>query len=588
MNKELFAVIGAGPAGLAAALELAERGVRPILFESGAEIGGLARTVPFKGCLFDIGGHRFFTKNSAIDRLWHRMLGPDFIPVKRSSRIFYNGRFFDYPLKVTNTLRNLGGVESARILSSYLRSQLFPNPREETFEQWMCNRFGMHLYRVFFKTYTEKVWGIPCSEMRAEWAGQRIKGLSMTSIVTNALFGTRSAKTLTDRFHYPTRGPGMMWERIETAVSERGGDIQTGAQVIGLTHADGRITSVRISRDAVVSDIPVHQVISSMPITQLVNALDPAPPEHVRAAAARLSYRALIMVGLILDRDNLFPDQWIYIHASTVRVGRIQNFKNWSPDMAQNGHRTNIGMEYFCNEGDGTWTMTDAATVEMASRELETLGLARRQDVIDALVIRQPKAYPVYDNGYRPSLDVIRRYLQCFDNLQTIGRNGTHRYNNMDQAMSTGIIAARNSLGAHYDLWEVTGEDEYLEETGGRRDDESAAENLFSRVFTRMDKFAFGTAVGAVTGMVICLATLWLVIKGGPLVGPKMRLLAQFFFGYTVTVKGAAIGSMYGFITGFFTGWLFAFLRNLFFALYLYKIRKTAEFNSLKDLLDRI
>lgn len=588
MSNTPVIVIGAGPAGLAAAHELAGQGVKPLVFEASQDIGGIARTVGYKDCLFDIGGHRFFTRLDSINSLWQRMLGPDFISVNRSSRILYNGSSFAYPLRATNALRNLGVKESFRILISYLRSQVFPCPGDDTFEQWMTNRFGQRLYRIFFKTYTEKVWGIPCSAIQADWAAQRIKGLSMVSIVANALFGTRAAKTLIDCFHYPTKGPGMMWDRFRTAVIHAGGDIQMGSAVTGLRHMDGRITALRVRCDKESTEVPVNAVISSMPITRLIGVLEPVPPEHVQAAAAGLSYRALVMAGLILNRDNLFPEQWIYIHDPDVGVGRIQNFKNWSPAMAPEKGRTNIGMEYFCNEGDDTWNMSDNAMVTLASRELEKLGLARRGNVADALVIRQANAYPVYDDGYRRNLDILRGYLDGFENLQTIGRSGTHRYNNMDHSMQSGILAAKNILGEQHDLWAVDDEPVYLETPSVGPAAGTAPGAVVAQVFTRMDKGAFGMAVGTVAGLAICLATLWLVVKGGAVVGPKMGLLAQYFWGYTVTLKGAAVGFLYGFIAGFCTGWLFAFLRNILLVFYLFKTRKTAELNSLKDLLDRM
>jgi len=588
MHKTPVTLIGAGPAGLAAAHELVGQGAKPLVLEAGDAVGGIARTVTYNGFRFDIGGHRFFTRLDSINRLWHRMLGADFNFVQRSSSIFYNDRFFAYPLRAGNTLKNLGPVESFRILISYLRSQLRYRPADETFEQWMTNRFGQRLFRIFFKTYTEKIWGRPCSAIRADWAAQRIRGLSLLAIVTNALFGTRTAKTLIDGFHYPPRGPGMMWERFARVIVQGGGKIRTGVAVTGLKHADHRIRALRIQTDGDGGTIPVHQLISSMPITSLVGALDPPPPAAVQAAAEGLSYRALIMVGLILDREDLFPDQWIYIHDPGVAVGRIQNFKNWSPEMVPDGQGTNIGMEYFCNEGDATWNRSDAALVELASRELEKIGLARQRDVVDALVIRQPKAYPVYDSEYRRNLAVIRRYLDGFINLQTIGRNGTHRYNNMDHSMQSGILAANNVLGARHDLWAVNDEGEYLEAPPSDGPAGPVPDDILTHVFTRMDKGAFGAAVGIVTGLAICLATVWLVVKGGAVVGPQLSLISQYFRSYTVTFAGAAVGLLYGFAAGFCAGWLFAFLRNILLVFYLFKIRRKAELNSLKDLLDRM
>ena len=588
MDRSPVTVVGAGPAGLAAAHALVSRKVKPLVLEAGAGVGGIARTVAYKGCLFDIGGHRFFTRIEAVNRLWQEMLGTDFTFVQRSSSIYYRNRFFTYPLRVASTLNNLGFYESLKILVSYMRAQLRPGSSDDTFEQWMTNRFGERLYRIFFKTYTEKIWGLPCSAISADWAAQRIKGLSMVSIVTNALFGTQTAKTLIDGFHYPKKGPGMMWERFAGAVVLGGGRIETEMTVTGLQHAHNRIRALQVRNHAAGASIPVNQLISSMPVTSLIGALDPQPPPDVRAAAARLAYRSLVMVGLVLNREHLFPDQWIYVHDPGVEVGRIQNFKNWSPSMVPDARCTNIGMEYFCSEGDTLWHMTDSALAEKASRELETLGLARYRDVADALVIRQPKAYPVYDSDYRRNLAVIRRYLDGFSNLQTIGRNGTHRYNNMDHAMQSGILAAENALGARHDLWAVNVDDMHVEAVPAAVKTEPPAGAVVARVFTRMDKGAFGIALGTVTGLAICMATLWLVVKGGMVVGPRLGLLSQYFWGYTVTWAGAAVGFFYGFVSGFCVGWLFAFLRNALLVFYLFKIRKAAELNSLKDLLDRM
>jgi len=323
-------------------------------------------------------------------------------------------------------------------------------------------------------------------------------------------------------------------------------------------------------------------------VNRLVTLLDPSPPPAVLTAARGLSYRAFILVGLILGRGAPFRDQWIYVHSPSVQVGRIQNFKNWSEAMAPEPGKSNIGMEYFCDEGDATWTMADADLIDQAAAELEALGLGQRTDVIAGHVIRQPHAYPIYDQDYAGHLAVIREYLAGLENLQTIGRSGMHRYNNMDHSMQTGILAAENCLGANHNLWAVNKSDEYLEEDKRAAADRLAPERVVLQTFARMDKTAFGCAVGTVVGLLLCLATFWLVIKGGPVVGPKMSLLAQFFFGYSVTIPGAFIGLLYGFVVGFGTGWFFALLRNFFLALYLYKIRKKAEFDTLKDMIDQI
>ena len=586
-NSEPILILGGGPAGLAAAQELVQNGVHPVVLETRSSVGGIARTEGYKGYLFDVGGHRFFTKNAAIDRLWHRMMGEDLLRVPRLSRIFFGGKFYRYPLSITNTLGNLGVLESLRILLSYGRARLLPHPEEENFEQWVSNRFGQRLYETFFKTYTEKVWGIPCRSIRADWAAQRIKGLSLASAVTNALLGVRKSKSLIEEFDYPRLGPGMMWERFREAVEAGGGRVRCGCEAVRISHAGGRVTGVGFREDGTTSTLPASQVISSVPIDRLVGLLEPEAPLEVRQAAAGLSHRSFLIVVLIVDRPSLFPDQWIYVHSPTAQVGRIQNFKNWSAAMVPEPGRTSVGMEYFCDEGDDLWNLSDEDLGELAARELGALDLARSDEVVDHCVIRQPDAYPVYDEGYRDNLAVIQGYLAGFENLQTIGRGGMHRYNNMDHSMLTGVLAAQNAQGARNDLWQVNEEEEYLEEDRG----EPAArvpEALLRRAFARLDKLAFAVAVGSVSGLLLFAATLWLVVKGGVVVGPKLQLLSQYFVGYTVTVQGSFVAFGYSFLWGFLLGWLFAYLRNLALALYVYRIRRRAEAWSLRDLLDRV
>lgn len=465
-KSQRVVIIGAGPAGLTAAYELAQRGVAPLVLEKGERVGGIARTEEFNGYRFDIGGHRFYTKVEEIAELWRKVLKEDFRRVPRLSRIFYNGKFFDYPLSLSNTLSNLGAVESFRILLSYFRSKVFPYRDEETFAHWVTNRFGDRLYRTFFKTYTEKVWGISCDEIQAEWAAQRIRGLSLSSAIFNALFRTGEAKSLIREFDYPEFGPGQMWERFAYEVESRNGQVKMGCETIALRTKDNRVTEILV-RDAAGKEetISGEQFISTMPINELLHRLEPHPPLEVREAAAGLKYRALILVGLIVKREKLFPDNWIYIHAPGVRVGRIQNFKNWSASLVPDANNSSLGMEYFCSEGDAIWDSTDDELLELAAKELVSLGLAKEDEVQDGVVIRQPKAYPVYDAAYRGHLDVIRPYLAQFENFQTIGRNGMHRYNNQDHSMLTGLIAARHVLGDKVpDIWEVNVERSYYEE----------------------------------------------------------------------------------------------------------------------------
>jgi protoporphyrinogen oxidase len=565
-----------------------KRGLRPIVLEKADKVGGIARTETYKGYHFDIGGHRFFTKNPKINQLWQEMLGEDFLRVRRMSSIYYQGRFFNYPLDFFNASFNLGVMESFLILLSYFKAQCWPHPQEVTFEQWVSNRFGRRLYEAFFKTYTEKVWGVPCGQIRADWAAQRIKGLSLIVAISNALLGVQQAKSLVSEFYYPRKGPGMMWERFREAVEAGGGQVRCNWEVISLKHENGRIVGLTCMQGEETEEILVGHLISSMPIGRLVAMLEPKVSDKAVEAARRLSYRAFIIVVLIIDKKDLFPDQWIYIHSPDVRVGRIQNFKNWSAAMVPDPKKTSVGMEYFCNEGDETWTMSDAELLDLAARELSELGLAKRNDVTDGLAVRQPKAYPIYDHDYQKSLEVIRDLIETIENLQTIGRNGMHRYNNMDHSMHTGMLAVENILGADHNLWEVNEEEAYLEEDKQAQVGRVISEKMLSRTFARMDKLAFATAVGSVLGLLLFLATVWLVIKGGHVVGANLRLLSQYFAGYTVTVKGAFIAFSYSFVWGFLFGWLLAYLRNLSLALYIYGVKRKAELLSLKDFFDHL
>ncbi len=590
MSDKSVVIIGAGPAGLTAAYEAMKQGMRPIVFEGADIVGGIARTESYKGYSFDVGGHRFFTKIEKINDLWQEVLGDEFIKVRRMSRIYYNGQFYHYPLRLFNALSNLGILESALIVLSYFKSQLRPYHEEETFEQWVSNRFGKRLHNTFFKTYTEKVWGIPCNQIRADWAAQRIMGLSLITAVYNALFGVKKSKTLIDEFDYPSEGPGMMWRRFQEAVDNGGGQVLLNSKVVRLKHENGRITDALYVRNGKTEEISVEHLVSSAPITTLTTMLDPKAPEEVLEAVRGLSYRAFIIVVLIIDKKDLFPDQWIYIHSPDAKVGRIQNFGNWSAAMVPDPEKTSVGMEYFCDEGDETWVLSDAELTEIASRELAGLGLANTDDISDSCVLRQSKAYPVYDQDYSRHLSVIRDFLGSFENLHTIGRNGMHRYNNQDHSMLTGIMAAQNiATGADdHDLWTVNEEEEYLEQDATKDANlgELIPEKFIRRAFARMDKLGFATAVGTVSGLLFFLATLWLAIKGTPSGSPDLGFLAEYFVGYTVSVKGAFISFAYTFFWGFLFGWLFAYLRNLFFAIYIYEVKKKAELLSLRDFLD--
>ena len=579
MNNKRIVIIGAGPAGLAAGHELVQKGSRPLILEGTDRVGGIARTESRNDYLFDMGGHRFFTKIKEVGRLWHDLMGDDFIRVPRMSRIYYRGSFFKYPISFMNALINLGLLESLLIPASYVKSKLRPYPDEDTFEQWVSNRFGRRLYSTFFKTYTEKVWGIPCSEIRSDWAAQRIKGLSLISALTNALFGSQKAKTLIDEFEYPLKGPGMMWQRFQEVIESAGGEVLLNCQVTGLECENGRVARLIYRNEEKEVTLSVEHVVSSAAIGDLVRMLEPKPPLRVLQACAGLRFRSFIIVCLILDKDDLFPDQWIYIHSPQVSVGRIQNFKNWSRAMVPDSRKTSIGMEYFCTEGDKLWNMPDEDIKALAVKELMDLGMAEEGEVEEGFIVRQPRAYPVYDEGYRENLDLIKDHISSIGNLQTIGRNGMHRYNNMDHSMYTGIMAARNIYGGSHDIWNVNEEGEYLEEDAG---------DILRKAFARMDKPAFALALGSVSGLLVFLATLWLVVRGDGIAAEKLELLRNYFTGYTVTVEGAFMALGYTFFWGFLFGWLFAYLRNFFLALYVTRIKKKLEVRSLKEFLDHI
>lgn len=610
-SSKKVVIIGAGPAGLTAAYELSKAGICSVVLEKDQAVGGLARTVSYKGFHFDIGGHRFFTKVRAVEDMWHEVLKENFLHRRRLSRIYYNKKFFYYPLRAMNALFGLGIWNSILILFSYLSARLFPSRENETFEQWVSNRFGKRLYRIFFKTYTEKVWGIPCNEIRAEWAAQRIRGLSLLTVIRETLLKKKNPgkgeviKTLIDAFHYPRLGPGMMWQTVTDLVQKNGSEVCRGADVNEIRWSGNRVESVEVKINGSKEIVTGTHFISTMPIRELIRKLNPAAPEDVLEAASGLKYRDFVTIALIVNQREVFPDNWIYVHDPGVKVGRIQNFKNWSPEMVPDPEKTCLGLEYFCFEGDGMWTMSDQNLLELGKRELEVLGLVRARDVEDGIVVRVPKAYPVYDSTYQHCLEVVRRFLSQIENLQLVGRNGMHKYNNQDHSMLTAMLAVRNILGENFDLWAVNTDPEYHEEVTTTVKDQIATlaagqplvpqrvgpispVEVIVRAFARMDKLAFAAALGTVSGLVIFLATLWLIVKGGPVVGPNLQLLSHYFIGYTVTLGGAFVGLGYSFLWGFLFGWLFAYLRNMSLGLFIYFIKRKVETSTLRNFLDFI
>ena len=464
-------IIGGGPAGLTTAYELSKHGRKSVVFEKADRVGGISRTETYKGYRFDIGGHRFFTKVGEVEALWQEVMGDEFIKVPRLSRIYYNNKFFSYPLEPYNALSNLGLINSILIMWSYFKAKVNPNPVEENFEQWVSNRFGERLYHTFFKTYTEKVWGIPCTQIRADWAAQRIKGLSLKKAVINALFGSNDTKTLIKEFNYPVYGPGQMWERFQEKLNSKGSPVHLNTEVVEIERDGDRVTSVTIKQNGETSKVTGTDYVSSMPVSLLLKKMNPAPPAKVLEAANSLKYRDFLIVSIVVDRSELFPDNWIYIHSPEFKVGRIQNFKNWSKAMVPDQSKTCLGMEYFCNESGQLWQMSDDELVALASREIKALGLVDSEAKIeDGTVIRQYKAYPVYDDDYRRNVEIIQEYIKALKNLQTVGRNGMHRYNNSDHSMLTGLLAAKNIMGEQHDLWNVNVERSYHEEFTASKD----------------------------------------------------------------------------------------------------------------------
>ena len=570
-----FVVIGAGPAGLTAGYELAKLGFRPIVLEQQNLVGGLASTAQYRGYFFDMGGHRFFTKVEEVKKMWQEVLRENFLRRPRLSRIYYDGKFFFYPLRPLNALKGLGLWEGLLIVLSYLKWQLLPYRREDTFEQWVTNRFGKRLFQTFFKAYTEKVWGISCSELKAEWAAQRIKDLSLrTALLSMFLKPKTTIKTLIEEFDYPRYGPGMMWNAVKSEIERRAGTVLMEAEVVRVNRTGRRIDSVVVRHDGREETIQGTNFISSMPVTEFVRRLE-QPPTAVVDAAARLRHRDFLTVVCIVNKPELFPDNWIYVHDPEVQVGRIQNFKNWSPDMVPDSTKTSLGLEYFCTEGDALWTMRDEELIQLATCELERIGLCRAADVEDGCVVRVPKAYPVYGSDYREALAVVREFVDSLENFRTIGRNGLHRYDNQDHAMLTGMLAVRSMvLGEPHDLWSVNTEQEYHEEVRATArklvpDVDVVVEQELARVFLRVDRVALGLSVGVLGGLGLFVATLALVLAGGPVVGPTLGLLGQYFPGYSVTGLGSCVGLFYGFVSGFVGAWLFAVLRNMVMFVYL-------------------
>ncbi|SMQ66281.1 Protoporphyrinogen oxidase [Devosia lucknowensis] len=485
-------VIGAGPAGLTTAYELTKAGRSVAVVERDPiYVGGISRTVTYKGYRFDIGGHRFFSKSAEVEAWWTEIMGDEMLQRPRSSRIYYNGKLFDYPLRAMDALTKLGPVEAVRCVLSYAWAKMRPYRNVVSFEQWVVNNFGRRLFEIFFKTYTEKVWGMKCSEISADWAAQRIKGLNLYQAIIQSFGlgrkpegGGEIIKTLINSFRYPRLGPGQMWERARDKIVAQGGKMMMGSTITDLSQhaATGQWVAIVTDATGRETKVTADHLVSTAAINELVRMLGADGEPDMQQATSGLRYRDFLIVGLIMRGKESFDDNWIYIHDPNVKVGRIQNFKSWSPDMVPDPDTACYGMEYFCNAGDDTWAMSDADLIARAKAEIGKLGLARAEDIIDGAVVRQPKAYPVYDDTYKVHVDTITEGLEArFRNLHLAGRNGMHKYNNQDHAMMTGMLTARNIIAGSiaYDVWTVNEDAEYHE--GGNAGTDRIEDRLVPR-----------------------------------------------------------------------------------------------------------
>ena len=606
-------IVGGGPAGLTAGFELQKAGRLVTVFEKDDRVGGISRTDEYKGYRYDIGGHRFFSKSDTVNQWWDMMLGDEFLVRPRMSRIFYGGTYFDYPLRAMNALFGLGLFEATRCALSYVYARIFPTREEKNFEQWVSNRFGKRLFTIFFKTYTEKVWGMSCSELSADWAAQRIKNLNLLVAVRKALFGNLLSRSqvvtsLIDEFKYPRLGPGQMWERVAQRLAEGGSPVCMRTRVTEIHCEGGRVIGVTaVDHSGKARFEPGHELIASMPLGELVHALRPSAPPEVIAAADGFRYRDFLTVGLIVDSAETFPDNWIYVHSPNVKVGRIQNFRSWSPHMVPDERRSSLGLEYLVQEGDEIWSMRDEDLVALGRREVAELGLVQAERVVDGCVIRMPKAYPVYDEHYKARVQRIRDHLAvAASNLQAVGRNGQHRYNNQDHSMLTAMYAARNILGvndpdsnAPYDIWEVNTESDYHEDGTtklGRTakivrvgpqpgiEQGDPRMNAVLETLGRLDPIALGISGCINAGLLMFLATAVLLVKGGPEIGPNLQLLSNYLLGFEVTWMGAFVGLLEGGGVGFVFGWTTASLMNALVSRYERQLIKTVELQSALEL----
>ncbi len=455
------AVIGAGPAGLTAAYQLAKRGVEVHVYEAADQVGGMARSLSLWGQTVDIGPHRFFSDDLRVNRFWLEVVGRDYAMVDRLTRIYYNKKFFHYPLEPLNSLTQLGVFETFYCGLSYLWQKCLPKSSEPSFEQWVKDRFGQRLFQIFFKSYSEKLWGIPCSELDADFAAQRIRKLSLFQVAKSALFGNGGHRTLVDKFAYPKQGTGSVYERMATFVEGNGGKVFLSTAIKGIQIEKGKTVGLVLSNG---NSVAYDHVVSTMPMTVLAKSIA-AVPNAVATAIDSLTYRNTIVVYLHVEGGKLFPDNWLYVHAPDLKMGRVTNFKNWVPDINNGAENSILALEYWCNDNDAMWKEDDQKLIDLAKSEIRKAELIGKQTVLAGKVIRIPRCYPVYRRGYKAHVNTIAQFLKGISNLSLIGRYGSFKYNNQDHSILMGLLAAENiALGAKHDLWSVNSDyDSYQE-----------------------------------------------------------------------------------------------------------------------------
>jgi len=463
-------IIGAGPAGLGVAYELVKNGVKDILIiDKNKLAGGLARTEVFNGTRFDVGPHRFYTKNKEVDKIWHDTLGSLFQPVTRFSRIYYKNKYFNYPIKPIDVLIKMGPLDSLNVMFSFLASQMSKKNKPITFEEWIVQKLGRKLYETFFKTYTEKVWGIPCNQIGAEWAAQRIKGLDLLEVFKNALLGgkNKKIKTFVEKFYFPVLGAGQMYETMCEKLVSQGVELMLESKVIRFNRQDNTVKSIDVLKsDGEKININAKQFFSSVPLAHYFRMLNPVESHQILDSAEMLRYRDHITVDLLIGRKKVFPDQWIYVHSPDVKTARISNYKNFSKKMVEDENKTGLCVEYFTNMSDNLWNKTDEFLAALAISELEKMCLIKRGDVQRYWIIRETEAYPIYYLGFGDHYNLLKSRIDQFVNFYSIGRAGMHKYNNQDHSLISGVLAARNYLklpGSPYVLWDINVDAEYYE-----------------------------------------------------------------------------------------------------------------------------